>query len=66
MTDFTDKTENTYTDKSINSATAYKLQKEQSKKLKFSYNEQREYETIEEDIATLEEDYFISRLSFLV
>ena len=27
----------------------------QNKKLKFSYNEQREYETIEEDIAKLEE-----------
>ena len=29
--------------------------KHKNKKLKFSYNEQREYETIEEDIAKLEE-----------
>ena len=31
------------------------MQKEQSKKLKFTYNEQREYESIEDDIAGLEE-----------
>lgn len=36
-------------------AEAYKLQKEQNKKLKFTYNEKREYETIEGDIAKLEE-----------
>lgn len=29
--------------------------KHRNKKLKFSYNEQREYETIEDDIANLEE-----------
>lgn len=33
----------------------YKKQKEKNKKLKFTYNEQREYETIEEDIEKLEE-----------
>ena len=32
-----------------------KCKKEQSKKLKFTYNEQREYESIEDDIAGLEE-----------
>ena len=36
-------------------AEAYKRQKEQNKKLKFTYNEQREYETIEDDIAALED-----------
>lgn len=41
--------------KSSDGAANYKLQKEQNKKLKFSYNEQREYETIEDEIAQLEE-----------
>lgn len=36
-------------------AAEYKLQKAQNKKLKFTYNEQREYDTIEADIAKLEE-----------
>lgn len=36
-------------------AEAYKLQKQNSKKLKFSYAEQKEYETIESDIEALEE-----------
>lgn len=36
------------------SAEEYKKQKEQNKKLKFSYNEKREYETIEADIEALE------------
>ena len=31
------------------------IQKEQSKKLKFSYHEQKEFETIEDDIAKIEE-----------
>ena len=39
----------------LSGAQAYKMQKEQSKKLKFTYNEQREYESIEDDIAGLEE-----------
>ena len=39
----------------VSGAEAYKMQKEQSKKLKFTYNEQREYESIEDDIADLEE-----------
>lgn len=34
---------------------AYQAQKKQEKKLKFSYQEQREYDTIEEEIAALEE-----------
>ena len=38
-----------------NSADAYRIRKEQNKKLKFSYNEQREYETIEDDIAGIED-----------
>ena len=38
-----------------NSADAYRVRKEQNKKLKFSYNEQREYETIEDDIAGIED-----------
>ena len=42
-------------DSSKASADGYKKQKEQNRKLKFSYNEQREYETIEDDIASLEE-----------
>ena len=36
-------------------ALAYKIQKEQNKKLKFTYNEQREYDRIESEIAELEE-----------
>lgn len=36
-------------------AEAYRLQKEQNKKLKFTYAEQKEYETIEDDIAAIEE-----------
>ena len=39
----------------ISGAEAYKQQKEQNKKVKMTYNEQREYETIEDDIAELEE-----------
>lgn len=39
----------------IDGKLAYKLQKEASKKLKFTYNEQKEYETIEDDIAKLED-----------
>ena len=39
----------------LSGAQAYRMQKEQSKKLKFTYNEQREYESIEDDIAGLEE-----------
>lgn len=35
---------------------AYKLQKQKNKKLKFTYNEQREYETIEDDIAAIENE----------
>lgn len=42
-------------EKSAEGAQAYKLQKEQSRKLKFTYNEQREYDTIEDDIAKIEE-----------
>ena len=42
-------------EKSSEGADAYKLQKEQSKKLKFSYQEQKEFETIEDDIAKIEE-----------
>lgn len=38
----------------ISGAEDYKKQKEQNKKLKFTYNEQREYETIESDIEELE------------
>lgn len=42
---------------SADSAEAYKKQKEESrKKLKFTYNEQREYDTIESDIEKLEAD----------
>ncbi len=41
--------------KSADGAENYKLQKAQNKKLKFTYQEQREYETIEDDIAALEE-----------
>ena len=37
-----------------NSSNTWK-QKPRERKLKFSYNEQREYETIEDDIAKLEE-----------
>lgn len=37
-------------------AMEYKLQKERNKKLKFTYLEQKEYETIEDDIAKLEEE----------
>lgn len=37
-----------------NSAQKWKEQKQQTKKLKFSYNEQREYETIDEEISQLE------------
>ena len=37
------------------SLTAKKTWKQREKKLKFSYKEQREYETIDEDIAKLEE-----------
>lgn len=40
--------------KSEDSAKAYKQQKAENKKLKFTYNEQREYETIEADIEALE------------
>lgn len=40
--------------KNTESALDYKKQKEQNKKLKFTYNEKREYETIEADIETLE------------
>ena len=40
----------------LSGAEAYKMQKEQSKKLKFTYKEQREYESIEDDIAALEEE----------
>lgn len=39
-----------------NAKEEYKLQKMNDKKLKFSYKEQREYDTIEDDIATLEND----------
>lgn len=39
----------------LSGAEAYKQQKEQNKKVKMTYNEQREYETIEDDIAELEE-----------
>lgn len=42
-------------EKSTQGADAYRLQKEQSKKLKFSYAEQKEYETIEDDIAQIED-----------
>lgn len=42
-------------EKSSTGADAYKLQKEQSKKLKFTYNEQREFDTIEDDIAKIED-----------
>lgn len=42
-------------EKNVDAAQAYKQQKEQNKKLKFTYNEQREYDTIEDDIASLEE-----------
>ncbi len=41
-------------DQNSNSSDTWK-QKPREKKLKFSYNEQREYETIEDDIAKLEE-----------
>ena len=37
------------------SANWKKIWKQREKKLKFSYKEQREYETIDEDIAKLEE-----------
>jgi len=36
-------------------AEAYKLQKEKNKKLKFTYNEKREYDSIEDEIEKLEE-----------
>ena len=39
----------------VDGANAYKLQKEQNKKLRFTYNEQREYDSIEGEIADLEE-----------
>ena len=42
-------------EKSSGGADAYKLMKEQTKKLKFTYNEQKEYEHIEDDIAALED-----------
>ena len=42
-------------EKSQEGADAYKLQKQQAKKLKFTYNEQKEFDTIEDDIAKLEE-----------
>lgn len=45
----------TTNDEGTNAAQAYRLQKTQNKKLKFSYNEQREYDTIEADIAKLED-----------
>ena len=41
-------------DKNNEGAKAYKEQKNQNRKLKFSYNEQKEYETIEGDIEALE------------
>lgn len=41
--------------RSYDGALQYKLQKQENKKLKFTYNEQKEYETIEDDIAALEE-----------
>lgn len=37
----------------------YKLQKERNKKLKFTYSEQKEYEIIEEEIASLENEIVI-------
>lgn len=40
--------------KNSSGADAYKAQKEQNKKLKMTYNEQKEYETIESDIEKLE------------
>lgn len=40
--------------KASSGADAYKAQKEQNKKLKMTYNEQKEYETIESDIEKLE------------
>ena len=41
--------------KSVSGAEAYKQSKQLGKKLKFTYNEQKEYDTIEDDIAKLEE-----------
>ena len=38
----------------LSGADAYREQKEKSKRLKFTYNEQREYESIESDISELE------------
>lgn len=45
----------TSNNKNTDAAKEYKIQKEQNKKLKFTYSEQKEFETIEEDIAKLEE-----------
>jgi ATP-binding cassette subfamily F protein uup len=40
--------------KNLDAATAYKEEKKRTKKLKFTFQEQKEYETIEEDIEALE------------
>ncbi len=47
--------QNTAGVKNAEGARAYKEQKEQNKKLKFTYREQKEYETIEDDIAEIEQ-----------
>ncbi len=39
----------------LSGAEAYKAQKSRNKKLKFTFQEQKEYETIEDDIAELED-----------
>ena len=41
--------------KSQSGAEEYKLQKERNRKLKLTYDEQKEYDTIEDDIAAIEE-----------
>ena len=42
-------------EKNQTGAEAYRLQKQNTRKLKFTYAEQKEYETIEEEIEKLEE-----------
>lgn len=49
------KTKSSSAGKSDSDKTEKEKYKIRNKKLKFSYNEQREYETIEDDIAKLEE-----------
>ena len=57
------KTKSSSAGKSDSDKTEKEEYKIRNKKLKFSYNEQREYETIEDDIAKLEQKIDISKLT---